>query len=365
MRYQVDRFRPDGTRIDSIQNFNTLSYVRTENEIGALVLTIPLKAFKYEDWSVNQVLEIWREKNGVLELQNETAYFVQDWELYNDAGQHMIAVFAKDANWLLDTRIVAHYAGSTDSTKTDYADDMMKEIVYSNMGAGTTDTDRVLSGFTIAPDTSASVSITRSFAWGQLTGVMQDICNSATEQGTYTCFDVVRTSPCNFEFRTYTGQRGVDHGRTSGDVRLVGEIYGNLEDARLGTYHGEEWNYVYAGGEGEEYARIIETASDAARIGQGYPYNRREYFQDARQQATTDAVYSDAYAALGEGKPKQVMSGKLVDTYGMQFGIHYGFGDIVSVEAFDTAVDCHVTSVGVKYDAENGEQIDIRLRGEL
>ena len=59
------------------------------------------------------------------------------------------------------------------------------------------------------------------------------------------------------------------------------------------------------------------------------------------------------------------MSGKLVDTYGMQFGVHYGFGDIVSVEAFDTAVDCHVSSVGVKYDAENGEQIDIRLRGEL
>jgi hypothetical protein len=49
----------------------------------------------------------------------------------------------------------------------------------------------------------------------------------------------------------------------------------------------------------------------------------------------------------------------------MQFGRDYDFGDVVSVEAFNTAIDCHVASVAINYAAEGGETIDISLRGEL
>jgi len=35
------------------------------------------------------------------------------------------------------------------------------------------------------------------------------------------------------------------------------------------------------------------------------------------------------------------------------------------VEAFGYHVDCHVGSVRVRVDQDGGEQLDVRLRGEL
>ena len=49
----------------------------------------------------------------------------------------------------------------------------------------------------------------------------------------------------------------------------------------------------------------------------------------------------------------------------MMYGIHYWFGDILSAEAFGYFVDCRVSSVRVKVDQDGGEQLDIKLRGEL
>jgi len=366
MRYQVDWYSPDLVRIGTLQAFNSLSLVRTENEIGALVMTLPSHGFDTNSFKVGQYLEVWRETHGVLRLFGETAYFVQDWEFYSEGGQHLVAVYAKDLNFLLDTRIVADPPGGTRAELESFADNVMKAIVRNELlDAHTTSPERIVPGLSVQPNVGQSVSLYRGVGWQNVLDAVKDLAQSATEQGTYTVFDMVRTGVGTFEFRTYIGQRGTNHSRTSGDVRLVGEIYGNLEDPKLGTYHGEEWNFVYCGGQGEGEARVIKTASDAARIGAGYPYNRKEYWRDSRHQEDANGVQADAYAALAEGRPKTVMTGKLLDTPGMQFGRDYDFGDVVSVEAFGTAIDCHIASVAINYAAEGGETIDISLRGEL
>jgi hypothetical protein len=366
MRYQVDWYSPDLVRIGTLQAFNSLSIVRTENEIGALVMTLPSHGFDTNSFKVGQYLEVWRETHGVSRLFGETAYFVQDWEFYSEGGQHLVAVYAKDLNFLLDTRIVADPPGGTRAELESYADNIMKAIVRNELiDAHSTSPERIIPGVSVQPNVSQSVELYRGVGWQNVLEAVKDIAGSATEQGTYTVFDMVRTGVGTFEFRTYIGQRGTNHSRTSGDVRLVGEIYGNLEDPKLGTYHGEERNYIYCGGKGEGAERYIKEVSDPARIGQGYPYNRKEMFADARNQDTNDQVDTDAYAVLADNKPKVVMTGKLLDTPGMQYGRDYDFGDVVSVEAFNTAIDCHVASVAINYAAEGGETIDISLRGEL
>jgi len=354
-----------GNRLNTIQAFHRLDYIRTVNTVGGMMLTLPGKYWQYEDFRVGQLFEIWRDKGGGKTLQGETAYILQDWTFYTDSkGNHLVNLYAKDLNMLLDTRIVAFAAGSTQADKTDYADDMIKEVVDENMVSCTT-AARNISNLTIAPELSASESITKGFAWRKVLRVCQEIAEAATEAGTRTYFDIVRTDRAVFQLRTYTGQRGNDHSRTSGDMRLVGEKYGNLEQPSFGTFHSDEANYIYAGGQGEESAREIVEVSDSTRINKGYPFNRKEYFADARHADTTAGVTSSGNAALGEGVPKQIMSGNLVDTPGMQYGIHYGFGDILSVEAFGFSVDCHVASVSVRVDANRYEQISCRLRGEL
>jgi len=328
--YEIRRYDTAGNLLGIIseKQFKKLVSVRTENTMGKMQLILPLGDYQYEDFTTNQILEIWREKNGTNELQDETAWFLRDWVFISSRGEKLVSLIAHDANFLLDTRIVAYDAASAQAEMTDYADDMMKAIATDNLGDDAVSA-RQLSELTISGDLSNSESLSKAFSRRNVLRVCQELAEAATEAGTRTYFDVVRTGVATFAFHTYTGQRGKDHGGGSDDVRLVGEQYGNLEDVAFGTYHSKEANYIYAGGQGEESDREIVEVSDSNRIADGYPFNRCEGFVDARHCDTTALVTAEANNGLGKGKPKQIMTGKLVDTPGMQYGVHYGFGDIV------------------------------------
>jgi hypothetical protein len=363
MRYEAVWYTHEGIRKGVIQAFNSLEYVKTQNAIGSLVLTIPRGLMRYDQFAVGDIFEVWREKAGTLELQNETAYFLQNWEFYTDsAGAEYIQLTAFDANWLLDTAIVWAYAGAAESDITDYPDDLMKTIVKQQLGTYASTERQKLS---VAPDLSLGGSqTTKAFAYRNVLTVLQEIAETASENDVWLGFDVVRTAPGEFEFRTYTGQRGQNHGRASGDPRLVGRQYGNLSEATFGTYHADERNVVLVAGQGEGTARTLVMRANDSRV-LASKWNRREYFKDSRDDDTTAALEADGDAALDEFRPRQVLTGTIHDTPGMQYGIHYWFGDVLSVEAFGYFVDCHVKSVRVKVDQDGGEQLDIKLEGEL
>ena len=364
MRYELVWYTHEGVRKGVIQAFNSLEYVKTQNAIGSLVVNLPRGLMQYDQFAVGDIFEVWREKNGTLELQNETAYFLQDWEFWTDSrGAEFISLVAFDAVWLLDTAIVWAYAGAAESDITDYPDDLMKTIVKQQLGVDASVERRKLS---VAPNLSAGGSqTTKAFAYRNVLTTIQEICEVAQEKNSvWLGFDVVRTAPGAFEFRTYTGQRGQNHGRASGDPRLVGRQYGNLSEASFGTYHADERNVVLVAGQGEDAARTWVTRTNDARMSAS-KWNRREYFKDSRDDSTTAALEADGDAALDEFRPRQVLTGKLHDTPGMQYGIHYQFGDVLSTEAFGYFVDCRVGSVKIKVDQYGGEQLDIKLRGEL
>ena len=363
MRYELVWYTHKGVRKGVIQAFNSLEYIKTQNAIGSLVVNLPRGLLQYDQFSVGDIFEVWREKGGVLELQNETAYFLQNWEFWTDGeGGEYIRLIASDANWLLDTAIVAAFSGSEDAEMTGIPDDLMKAIVSKQLGS-TASAWR--SKITEAPNLGAGgASISKAFAYRNVLTVVQELADLATEAGVWLGFDVVRTAPGAFEFRTYTGQRGQDHGRASGDPRLVGRQYGNLSEATFGTYHADERNVVVVGGQGEGTARTLVMRANDSRV-LASKWNRREYFKDSRDDSTTAALEADGDAALEEFKPKQRLTGTLHDTPGMQYGIHYWFGDVLSVEAFGYFVDCHVKAVRVRVDQDGGEQLDIKLEGEL
>ena len=365
--YQVHWFDHEGNKKNIFQVPVELEYVRTVNDVGSLIITFPRQFYQYEDFAVGDMLELWREKNGTVTIQNETAYFLQDWEFFMDSdGAEYIRLTAFDANWLLDTRLTWALGGTTGAHKTDYPDDMMKAIVrdqFMNNGPGPRP-ERDLP-ITCAPDLSAGGDpISKEFHYRSVLAVIKEIAETAEENGVWVGFDLVRTGVGLFQFRTYTGQRGMNHGRNSGDPRLVGKQYGNLSQATFGEFHAEERNVILVGGEGEDSARVLVERKNDARIGAS-KWNRREYFVDASDAEESDALEVEGDAALCKFKPKQVVTGTLHDTPGMQYGIHYGFGDILSVEAFGYHVDCHVRSVRVRVDQDGGEQLDIKLRGEL
>jgi hypothetical protein len=359
-RYQVDWYTDYGIRKNVIQAFNKLEYARAENQVGSMILTLPLAHWNYEDFKVGDILEIWREKSSRLELQNETAYFVQNWRFYTDSnGTDYVQILANDANWLLDTAIVANYAGSPQASKTNQADDMMKEIVKEQLG-----TAGARYKLAYGPDLTLAPSMTKAFSRRNVLKVIQEIAEASKTNGTNLYFDVVRLAPGQFEFQTFINQRGINHGRESGDIRLVGRDYGNLFEASFSTMHSEERNYIYVGGKGEGAERVIVERSNAARMASS-KWNRRELFVDARDLELVASLQAEGDAALAENKPKQIMTGKLVDIPGMRYGIEYGFGDVLTVQAFGYQVDCHVTNVGMSFSQDKGEALNIYLQGEL
>lgn len=364
MSYWLERYhQQSGQRIGIIENFAKLHFIRTENTIGALEVELPLLYYNPDEWWKNQVLEVWKQDGFGQSLQGETAYFLRNWQLYrNDNYEQMIRLYAADANFLLASRIVAYAAGSAQADKTDEADDMMKAIVRENLGT-LADATRQIAALTCEADLSLLPSTTKSFSRQNVFNVIRDISDATKETGTYNVFDVIRTTPCNFEFRVYKDRRGIDHSRDSSDPRFVGEKYGNLSKPSLEYRGSEEITFVYAGGQGEEADRIIKTAQDDSRIGDGYPFNRREYFRDARNCETDAAVQAEADAALAEGRPKRILTGDLIDMPSMKYGVHFGFGDLLTAEAFGVSMDVHVTSVDITAGPD-GEKIKISLRGE-
>lgn len=369
-QYQVRLLSPSGTYIKDLSAFSMLQWTRAENKVGVAELWIPAQKINPSFLQVDQQIEIERD-GGIL---NETSYFLRFAEYYEQTDGAKIAhLLGYDANYLLASRIIAYYAGSTQSTKTDYSDDMMKEIVDENL-VNPTDADRDVPNFTIASDLSAGPSIDMAMARDNVLSACQDICELATDRGTYSCFDVVRAARNTFQFRTYTGQRGLDH--TSGGsagLRLIGPQYGNLQNAKIVLFdRKEERNVAYAGGQLKGVDREVEEVENTTRSSAS-PYNRREVWVDARNvvEGDTATLQDKGYQALEKYKPTQTLTGNLVDTKGFRFGIHYGFGDLVTATAFGYTVDCHINAMSAVVAPlgalSNGqfETLTTYLRGEL
>lgn len=343
-----------------ISNFTSLDYVKTVNTVGAMDLTIPLGNYDFTDFSTDVILEIWRETSGEMRLQNETTYFLLDWEIYNDGQADLVRLLAKDANFLLSTRIVAYASGTSQAEKSDYADDMMKEVVKENMGSSAS-SGRQFSNFSIDGDFSASEEIDKAFAWRNVLTVCEDICKMAKDKGTNTYFEIVRPQPGYYVFKTYVDYRGVDHGSESSDIRPVGVEYQNLSNPTLKEIHSSQISSFVIGGQGQASERSTVTYSPTEF---GY-YRNTEGFIDARNTQDSNILDDLKYEKFEEHNYKRIVSGYLSETKSMRYGIDFDFGDVLAVEAFGYNVDCHVDSVAVRVDNKGKEERNIYLEGEL
>jgi len=345
-----------------------LQWSRAENKVGVAELWLPAKMVSPSFLQVDQIIEIER-NGGVL---NETSYFLRFVEYYEQAdGTELIHLLGYDANYLLDSRIIAYASESSEGNKSDYADDMMKEVVDENL-VNPTDADRDVPNITVAGDLSLGPSVDMAIARDNVLRACQDISELATDRGTYLVFDTVMVSRNSYQFRTYTGQRGQDHSQGgSAGLRLVGPQYGNLQNAKIILFdRRDERNLAYAGGEGEAADRVVSELEDTTRTSAS-PYNRREVWVDARN-TTSQAEREDrGYQALEKYRPVRTLTGNLVDTRGFRFGIHYGFGDLVTATAFGYTVDCHIDKISAvvrPLQVMSGgkvEMLSIGLRGEL
>lgn len=387
---------PFGVRLFPLAQYDLLSYARSDNALGKLEIKLP-GDFDMRDVRKHGLIMVWRDGR----LDTETAWIIVGKRQTTDRkGTSKVYLRAMSGNYLLTSRIVAYAKGTTQASKSGPADNIAKAYVRENLGTLATDTSRQLSTslFSVAADVSMGPAVTHEGERQSLFRVCQDIARKAAETGTYFSFDTVYLPELNrWEFRTYTTARGVDKSSTTRSPVTFSSDFGNIGDDALDDDYEDEVTFVYAGGQGEEGARVVQTGEDTVRSTSS-PYGRRERFITAST-SDADKLADDALAAVREGRPRRTYtagqeeqrrldeeaqkaadeayhfqvfqqhavptlgaaaqaavplgrgsrgySGGMVQTGAFQYGRDWQFGDIVAVKAYGQTLDCRVSAVGV------------------
>ena len=360
----------DGIQLAELTDLESVEYWRVLNDKGGFNI-ITRADFDESLLGVDHLIEFWRTPEGGDELLMMVG-LLRWWEwLENDDGFEICQLGGPDQNDLLDRRIVAYYAAEDESDKTDFADDMLKAIVRENMGA-LAPLDQALRPraydadyFSVSPDFGHAPTVTRRFAWRKVFPTLKEICESSRNLGTPLYFDMVPGAlPAHFDFRTYINLMGIDRTTTSGLSPIVfSKENGNLGTPKLREDWANEQNYVYGGGQGEEDSRTIDPEDDVWRMHRSI-WNRRECFQDAREEDTTQGVANKAYQRMEQERPLLKFAGKLLDAPQSRFGIDWNYGDGVTVfyrDEFDGVVDAYRISI----DKDGNEDVTARVEVDL
>ena len=367
------RFRlltADGQALRDIERIHTFEYVRVINEIGWFRLVLP-PDYPRDLIDVDHLIEIWREPVGGIE-QLMMVGFMRKWRWAKDLrGTELLTISGPDQMELLNRAIIGFFAGSSQSEKTDLADDMIKQIVFENKGAGAGLTVEgrfrgyPAAHFSVSPDLSQAPSVDRAFAWRRMLPILQEIADSSRRLGTPLYFDnVPGAKPAVFQFRTTINELGIDRSSTGIAPLVFSEAAGNLSRPSLEEDWTEEWNYVYGGGQGEQAARLIDTENDLPRIGRSI-WNRREEFMDAREQSTGLGVASKAFQKMEQSRPRLNFTADLLDTPAARFGAEWNFGDRVSARYRGFEFDGLVQRISVRGDRQGQEILSARLEVDL
>lgn len=360
--YEIRLADAFGVQLAVLDSFSSCVYARTVNDYGTLSLVLPpiypISLFK-EDGRIS----IYRSINGApAYLEMETIWFIRKiTQRSPDSGEDTIEIEAYDALYLLTSRTIAYATDTFESSKTVFADDMMKEIIDENVGASATDTARDLSTYlSIQANLSAAPSISKEFARrNYVLDLLQEIAQASKTAGTYLAFDIVAPTATTLEFRTYTQQRGTDHRFPGGSPPLlIGDVYNNLTNVEYTNDFTDEVTYVYAVGRGE----VTATSSDTTRINVS-PFNRREQSINTTNAATVAAIIDEADAGVRAGRPRVYFSGQLIDTPQATYGLHYRFGDYVTASYRGQSIDCRIDSIQVTL-ADGKETIATQLRSD-
>ncbi len=359
--YELWMARDDGTRLALIDTFAKLDYVLLAHDIGACSLVLP-GDFDTALIAPDRRLVVSRAPHGG-KLQLEDAYFLRRWaDATDDNGVRTITATGYNGLYLAAGRIVAAAAGSAAAEKTDYIDDMMKDIITEQLGASAAAARQISSSYlSVQGDLSAGPSVTKGFAWQNVLKVLQDLADVAWQAGTQVYFGMVPVSSTAWEFRTRTGQLGQDHTYPNGvNPVLLGLEYGNLRAPRVEWDYTDERTYVYAGGQGQGTAREIVEVEDTVRSGRSL-FGRREAFADARNDASTNAATAAGNAALANARPKLRFSASIIENANTRYGIEWGWGDKLSAVYQGQQYDAMVRMVHVSVDQNGKETIEAKL----
>lgn len=354
-------------------NYESVDYVRAENDTGVLTLILP-GDYDGSNFVKDGLISVWRSIDGATPyLDTDTVWLIRRkrWEKKTRAAA-LWTVQAYDLNHLLKRRIVDYQPDDTTySALVEAADDMGKIIVRQNFGGDATDTTRSIASYlSIQANATLAPVINKSFARQYVHQVLKDIALASYQKGTYLVFDIVCTVPPGggslaFEFQSFIGQRGIDHSAASGNPPLlIGPDFNNLDNVDLDDDSSDEITRGIATGQGYGSIQAVARADDLARQRES-PFNLLERVRNASGTDNATGLTDEAEAELQSGIPRKYLNGSIVNTSGLMYGLDWKWGDLVVAQANGDSFECHIPRVHVHRERDAGEQIEGILRGSV
>jgi hypothetical protein len=355
--YEIRLLSPTGRFLKVLDEFDNLTLARRVNDVGSFSIDLPYSLWRYV--ARDSQFEVYRSiDKGPNRLLGGTRWFARKFVRKGIGSDFTVS--GMDANDLLRRLIVAFPVASSQANKSAAIDDMLKEIVYENLlYNGAVLPPRGFNGVSVEANSSAAPVTTKAFSRRNALDVMKELAATSAQLGTYLAFDIQLLSDGTFQFRTFTGQRGRDRR----DSLTLSEENGTLSDATRTDDYTDEATVVYAGGTGQEAARLVGESWDSDRLLEA-PFNYIEKWVDSRNTNDTYALNDEAWAELRNSRPRKILEGTLIDSAKARYGRDYDFGDIVTAvydyEAFPVRLDAFT----LDYSGGN-EQIKTALYGEL
>lgn len=352
--YEIRLYSAAGIQVCApIYDFESLDYSRVVNGVGSMTLVLNETSVNYYQFMERDAqIEIYRRySGGNFYLEGETVWLVRYYERQlMPKAPPILKIIAFDGNELLKRRSIIYAAGSTQATKTAALDNMMKSIMLENFGASAAGLRNISASLGIQANFTAAPSKTQSFQGKRVLELFQELAGLSYTAGTYLAFDVVAgtSSSTRWEFRTYTGARGVDHSYPNGipPVQLDPAL-ANLSEVVRATDFRDEVTNVIAGGQGTASDRMVFSSPDATRV--TGPVSYYEKWLDARNNNDAIGTQADADAELRLSKVKRSFKGKLIETDNLLYGRDFKFGDIVSASYLGEQFNCRLDLIQVNF----------------
>lgn len=345
-----------------------LRYVLSCGQIGALTATLPVEFNRMlpKDGRVH----VMRSVNGApAQREGDSCFLIRQWQYAND----YTTITALHANDLMRRRAILYSLLSPNESGNTYAlvfnepaDDAIKTKWKENAGASILATDRGWSTVTSAvtttqQDISAYVSVQANLSaapvvykfvyWRNLMDLVLELADTSMLGGTYLTAEIVAPTESTLELRTYTGQRGVDRRFASGSGLLFTEARGNLANAVLTIDATQEITFVQSLGAGPDTSlRYSGYALDTTRMGES-PFGRIEMLYDSDNAPNDASLTNDADAGVRGNRPLITASADLQETDQCLRGVHFNFGDLVTVEVQGAQYDMRLDLLDVTLTA--------------
>ena len=355
--YALKFYNAAGTLLETYVDLFDLGVARSGNEPPALSLRLPSGVISSANLVPDARLELVRTgTDGVARRVFGTMFLLTAWSSGYSGNEADLTISARGASALLERRIVKYTSGSAEASKTDYADDMMRDIVRENFGSGAGTGRDWSSSLTVEADTSLAPSVSKSFAWRIVRNVLDDLCEASAQNASpVRLFYDVPYEATGFVFRVYTGQRGTDRRL----LMTLDSAAGDVQDARLFRDYASEKTYAIVGGQGEGAARTLVYVEDTTRY-DGSPFARKETFVDARNYVSSTGMSDEGAAALYDARRLVTFAGR-INTGAYEYGKDWEFGDRLYVMHEGVRVDCTVHSVSIRL-AQGREDVVAELR---